>query len=260
MPGTAIKHFNEDIARANALTDLAEKQPSGTQAEKLLRDDVLRSAWMLAVGALDAYYCDAYADLAARTLRAKSLQPSVSLPEFIKVLRLPAAHMVTQYPGSPNWRWRMAARDLITRDNVLSLHRAQELINPFFRSKKGLFSTPMIKQMMGLPGATAHVFSIPPARYSTLAPPQKKKAIGKAKERLHKRFKDIIQRRHDMIHNCDRPKVALQNISCGKVRNVIRDVQLVVSASDSWIAQGFPGFLQRLSCGATVRSQVLAGW
>ena len=44
-------------------------------AEKLLRSDLLRSAWMFAVGALDAYFCDAYTDIIAATASSKSRQP-----------------------------------------------------------------------------------------------------------------------------------------------------------------------------------------
>ena len=63
MPATALQHFQEDIARARAIVAHAEPLPRTTSAEQLLRSDLLRSAWMFAVGALDAYYCDAYTDV-----------------------------------------------------------------------------------------------------------------------------------------------------------------------------------------------------
>jgi hypothetical protein len=62
MLATAKEHFNEDIGRARALVAHAETLPEG-----LLRGDVLRGAWMMAVGATDAYFSDAYADFARRT-------------------------------------------------------------------------------------------------------------------------------------------------------------------------------------------------
>ena len=64
---TAKRHFEEDIARANDLIAHASNQPVGG-----LKDDLLRSGLMIAVGACDAYFCDAYADLITRTLRALS--------------------------------------------------------------------------------------------------------------------------------------------------------------------------------------------
>ena len=63
MPGTALAHFAEDIARARAIVAHAQTLPISTAAEQMLCGDLLRSAWMFAVGALDAYFCDAYTDL-----------------------------------------------------------------------------------------------------------------------------------------------------------------------------------------------------
>ena len=44
MPTTALRHFRQDIARARELVALAGRQPAVTPAERLARDDVLRSA------------------------------------------------------------------------------------------------------------------------------------------------------------------------------------------------------------------------
>ena len=63
MPATALQHFREDIARAKAIVSHAAPLPLSTGGEKLLRSDLLPSAWMFAVGALDAYFCDAYTDI-----------------------------------------------------------------------------------------------------------------------------------------------------------------------------------------------------
>ena len=54
MPATALQHFSEDIARARAIVAHSGPLPHATPVEKLLRSDLLRSAWMFAVGALDA--------------------------------------------------------------------------------------------------------------------------------------------------------------------------------------------------------------
>src|ERR1051326_4384268 len=98
---TAKNHFDDDIRRARALRTtaiaLAQAETAaiplpapnpaalppavatavggvGTggapavQAEPVSKD-VLRASWMMAVGALDAYFSDAYADVISRTLR-----------------------------------------------------------------------------------------------------------------------------------------------------------------------------------------------
>ena len=80
MPATAFQHFREDIARAEAIRAHASTLPEGTGAERLLRSDLLRSSWMFAVGALDAYFCDAYTDLVAAAVNSKSRQPGILLP------------------------------------------------------------------------------------------------------------------------------------------------------------------------------------
>jgi hypothetical protein len=60
MPVTALQHFHEDIARARAIVAHADSLPRSAEDALRVRPDLLRSAWILAVGALDAYFCDAY--------------------------------------------------------------------------------------------------------------------------------------------------------------------------------------------------------
>jgi hypothetical protein len=60
VPATAYKHFQDDIARARNIVTHAAGLPAG-----VLRSDLFRSAWMFALGALDAYFCDAYTDIVA---------------------------------------------------------------------------------------------------------------------------------------------------------------------------------------------------
>src|SRR5262245_55575246 len=97
MPTTARAHFQEDISRARAILDHAYPLPTGSPAEKLLRSDLLRSTWMFAVGALDAYFCDAYTDLVAATLASKSRQPAITLPEFFYNIKLPIRAILEEY-------------------------------------------------------------------------------------------------------------------------------------------------------------------
>ena len=86
---TAKQHFDQDAARARALLAHAIPEAAGE-----LRNDIMRAAWMMAVGASDAYFCDAYADLLARTLQAKQLQPAVDLPERLLSLKVPVISVV----------------------------------------------------------------------------------------------------------------------------------------------------------------------
>ena len=132
MPATALQYFKEDIARADAIRAHAEDLPTSTAAERLLRTDLLRSSWMFAIGALDAYFCDAYTDLVAATVSSKSRQSAIHLPEWFYEIKFPIRTILEEYKNQ-NWRWRMAAQDMMDRENILSLRRIQELFNKFFR-------------------------------------------------------------------------------------------------------------------------------
>jgi hypothetical protein len=81
---TAKAHFDQDIVRSRAL-----HTHSAGMAAGVLKDDVLRAAWMMAVGASDAYFSDAYADLISRALRAKELQPAIGIPDRLNNLLMP---------------------------------------------------------------------------------------------------------------------------------------------------------------------------
>ena len=93
---------------------------------------------MFAVGALDAYYCDAYTDLVASTASSKSRQPGIDLPEWVYEIKVPIRAILEEY-DNPNWRWRMAARKMMERENVLSLSMVQTLFNKFFRNGQRFF-------------------------------------------------------------------------------------------------------------------------
>ena len=114
---TPISHFREDIRRAKDLKNFA----SGLQ-ESVIKDDILRSSWMMAVGALDAYFCDAYGDLIARTFRAKKIQPMVELPKKMNSIMVPIP-VILENQVNGGWVWRMVARELIEKDNVLSVKK-----------------------------------------------------------------------------------------------------------------------------------------
>ena len=69
MTTTFRRHFDEDIARAESLLDL-----SGGRAPAIRKgsraDDIRLSAVAMSVGAMDAYFCDAYVDCLARRLQS----------------------------------------------------------------------------------------------------------------------------------------------------------------------------------------------
>jgi hypothetical protein len=94
---TAKRHFDDDMQRARALLDHALRIRQVT-----LRGDVLRASWMMAVGACDAFFSDAYADIITRALRAMEIEPSVSIPDRLNNLKVPVIAVLRRARGG--WR------------------------------------------------------------------------------------------------------------------------------------------------------------
>jgi hypothetical protein len=256
VPATPLSHFRQDIERARAIITHAGPLPASTPAEQLLRGDLLRSAWMFAVGALDAYYCDAYTDIVAATIIAKSRHAALALPEFFQDIRFPVRAILEPYTNNVNWRWRMAARQMMERENVLSLATIQTLFNKFFRTGQKFFRD-LLPAWIVHPDARRRLFGITGARFSGLAGQARTQALADAQSRLEDRFREIFQRRHDCIHNCDRPRVKPQPLATADVvGRVAEDIEFLVTRCDEHITLEFRQFLLGTGCPATVVGQV----
>ena len=168
MPGTALDHFNQEISRARAIVAHADPLPKGNAAEQMLRSDLLRSAWMFSIGAIDAYFCDAYTDIVAATIISKSRHPAAILPDFFYDIRFPVRAILEPYANNENWRWRMAARKMMERETVLSLSAIQKLFNKFFRNRHKLFQDPMAEWIMHA-DAKKRIFGVTRAAFIMLA-------------------------------------------------------------------------------------------
>lgn len=238
---TANRHFREDMGRAQALLEHADTLSKGT-----LREDILRSAWMFGVGALDAFFCDAYGDLVARTLQAKQLEPKVHIPERLLNLRVPAMTVIRSV-SSDNWRWRMAARAMIEDESVLSFEEIKKLFNRFFRKDQKIFATSRIKRWIVHSDACSRMFGLTSAQFRALPPKQRNAACNNALEHLEERFQMIFQRRHDCIHNCDRPKVSPNKRHVDSpiyVQKILFDIDFFVSRCADEITSEFSVYLQ----------------
>lgn len=247
---TAKNHFTQDIQRSNDLVTHAATIPEG-----MLQSDIYRASWMMAVGACDAYFCDAYTDLISRALRAKDLEPAIEIPDRLNNLRVPVTAILRQAHGG--WRWRMAARELMEDENVLSLDKVRALFNHFFRKTHKLLNQDTIEPWIIHRSARSRMFGITATQYRAMAPQDRSKARKEAIERFEEHFSEIFQRRHDCIHNCDRPKIALQPVSAGKVIKVIADVEFLVSRCHEALVGEFPEYMRGLGFGAVTRNQVL---
>lgn len=252
--GTALLHFEEDIGRAAALHAHAAAMPAG-----VLRDDVLRAAWMMAVGSCDAYFSDAYADLVSRTLQARALHPAMAIPDRMNNLRIPVVAVLRESKVYGGWRWRMAARELIEDENVLSLKKIKDLFNQFFPDGGKLMTTATIEPWILHRDARVRHFGISRTAYRALAPGAKGSARAKALDKFQAHYTAIFQRRHDCIHNCDRPKVALQAVSATTVAKRIEDIRFLVRRCHADLLAAFPLYLRRCAVPGAVRARVGAG-
>jgi hypothetical protein len=211
---------------------------------------------MMAVGACDAYFCDAYADLIARTLQAKEIEPRVAIPDRLNNLRIPVIAVIREMRGG--WRWRMAAREMIERENVLSLGKIKELFNHFFRDGRKLMTADTIEVWMLHRESRQRLFGITPTAYRALAQGQKGTAKKSAIRKFEERFQTVFQRRHDSIHNCDRPKMALQHINDSTVEKQIQDIQFLVMRCHEALSSEFPEYLRQIGFNGVTRNRVCA--
>jgi len=209
---------------------------------------------MMGVGACDAYFCDAYADLVSRALRAKDLEPPVTIPDRLNNLRVPVVAVLRKSSGG--WRWRMAARELIERESVLSLKEIKELFNTFFPKTRKLLSEESIEPWILHRKASVRLLGLSASKYRRKSPADKATAKKTAVSKLNARFEQIFQRRNDCIHNCDRPKVALQPIAPVQVEKTLRDIEFLVSRCHEAFLAEFPVYLNALGFSPTTRNRV----
>lgn len=228
MLATARKHFDEDISRAQAMLDHA----NGLAPP--LSDDILRAAWVLAVGALDAYLCDAYVDLLASQLRAYRDKAIGELPPQYAKVKLPAGAVLRPYEARSNWALRMAGRAIMQEQNMLQISRAKEMLNPALLSAHklwdGMMEALILQDVRGLCGVTA-------TEYRGMSSTQKQSAKKSAGQQMLRKLGRIIQRRHDIAHNCDRPKMAVGRIGEPNVRKAINYIRTFVQALHDHLEQ-----------------------
>lgn len=253
MPSTALSHFNQDISRAKDLRVHADSLPIST-----LKDDIYRASWMIAIGALDAYFCDAFADVLSKILIAKSIDSNVQLSPRIRSLKLPINSIVNAQNTTSNWKWRNAARDLIEKDNVLSIDKIKDLFNHIMDEKNKILTKPMMEDWLINKSAKHRLMGISPTAYKKLSKEDKEKKRKSILEKLTNRYASLIQRRHDCIHNCDRPKVSLTKISSSDVVKVIEDIEFLITTLDSHIDKNLRRHLLSIGCSKTLVRRVKA--
>ena len=233
MPETPRDHFDEDIERAFNLLEYAEDQ-DGQDDEDRIAQDMRYSAIGMAVGAMDAYFCDAYVDCLTAVLQAYVRGDwDGDLPSKYKKQQLPAGEVLDQSrKDRPLWRLRMASRSVMEKNNMLSIGRIKRQFNGILPDSQKLwfrFVDKLInydyRRFTSVDSNDIEGLSGPELRES------RREAINTFKERVGQ----TIQIRHDWIHNCGRPKSAINTIGHYAALARIREIKILVTEFDDHI-------------------------
>lgn len=231
MPTTFRTHFNEDIGRAEVIFQKSEQMLAAGEPPRLCIDLRL-SAMALAVGALDAYFCDAYVDCLTAVLRAYALNTWVGrLPSNYAKQMLPAGEILkATRQHRPLWNVRMAARKVMEKEDVLSLSRLEDCFNGILPGNQKLWNALIPKLLSHNLKRLTRINAAEFAAVANGVPKQmaEKQIIAAVKARIGK----IIQFRHDWIHNCGRPKNAIIDLTSGRAMARIRDIRLFIEDFD----------------------------
>lgn len=204
-----------------------------TSATAMLGNDLLLSSVAMSIGAMDAYLCDAFVDCLTAALRSyrKGTWAGV-FPSGYAKQNLPAGILLTTKASRPDWAIRMAARNLMERQNVLSISLVDDLFNPIL--------PPAQKLWLGyIPVLIAHNRARLTRHTSNTIAGLSGKPLEDAKKQatlaLKKRIGLIVQDRHDWIHNCARPKSAIKQTNATAAKRAIDDVKLFVTTIDDHV-------------------------
>lgn len=107
-------------------------------------------------------------------------------------------------------------------------------------------------------GAKQRLLGISSTNYRKLNQADKNKRKKAMVEKIGERFSQIIQRRHDCIHTCDRPRKSLQAIAAVDVEKAIEDIEFLVSNLDPHINKNLRRHLLSIGCSRTTVRRVKA--
>ncbi|MCL1524578.1 hypothetical protein [Xanthomonas nasturtii] len=232
MPTTARSHFDQDISRAIDIHTQAAAM-GAAPAAPVLKNDLLLSSVAMSVGAMDAYLCDAFVDCLTAALRSyrKGTWTGV-FPSGYAKQNLPAGILLTKKASRPDWAIRMAARNLMGRQNILSISLVDDLFNPILPPAQKLW-------LSYIPILIAHNRVRLTKHTSTTIAGLAGKPLEAAKKQatsaLKKRIGSIVQDRHDWIHNCARPKSAIKQTNTNAALRAIDDIKLFVTTIDDHV-------------------------
>jgi hypothetical protein len=126
----------------------------------------------------------------------------------------------------------MAARKVMERENVLAISKVDDLFNPILPTGQKLWED-FIPQLIlhNRKKFTLHTST----SWAAVLPANKSKEAKKAIDIFKKRISSIVQIRHDWIHNCGRPRQAINNLTRLQALSAMRDIQTFIDELDQHI-------------------------
>lgn len=233
MPTTAKNHFDDDIARAFALHAMAKAlQDAGNTTQ--LPKDIRGSSVALAVGAMDAYFCDKYVDCLTTALQSYSARTWVgSFPSSFRQQLLPAGEVLdASRAHRPKWGIRMAAKAVMEKDNMYSLSRLDDIFNGILPVGQKLWLG-IVPQLTAL--GRRRFTKYLTADLATLAGKPLQDAQRAVVSSVKKRIGITVQFRHDWIHNCARPKGTVVNYTDGEAKAAMNEIKSLVDIFEAQI-------------------------
>ena len=193
--------------------------------------------------------------------------PNITLGPFIvkamrKVTKLPLiSHLMIADPEKYAEEFVQAGSDMIifhieaTKNAEALIEKIKKLFNQFFDDQSKIISRATIDAWLKHPSATRRLFGRTGQEYDALVNADRDGARKAATDKFIARMTAILQRRHDCIHNCDRPRVAAQKITAPQTEKALQDIEFLAVRSHEALLNEFPEYLRRLGFNAIVRNQ-----
>lgn len=236
MPTTARVHFNEDISRAKELLrSTYTKLPFDFSDEvRVLQRDMRLASVAMAVGAMDAYFCDKYVDCITSALQVyNNNEWPGNFPADYAKISLPAGVVLkASRKRKITWGIRKAARKIMEKESMYSISRIQDCFNPILHKEAKLWDA-KIEDFIRLNRKRFTGISL--SEYNSLTRDKRTKAKKDAVRHLIKRLGATVQIRHDWIHNCGRPKLVITDLTSEQARVRIWEIETLVTQIDDHI-------------------------
>jgi len=133
---------------------------------------------------------------------------------------------------------------MIDKESVLSIEKIKSLLNKFCRDDHKILDQKTIQKWILHSDMKQRQFGINSYTYQNTTRTSRRNANQEALKNFNRRMQSIFQRRHDCIHNCDRPKISLQKISQVATIKALEDIEFLVNRCVDHMRDEYPNYLK----------------